>query len=231
MTIQLIVKPLCFLQKFLTTFFLFISICLVGQTEAKVNIATLPFLIPNFGLEVPLSEKQSFQLDVLGSFWDEQPLLDHTPFHLNQAFFEYRIYQQRDTQKWFFGPHIGFGMFTLQKPNFATIYDYWAEKEDEEDRFDIPDDEYQSGRVAFYGITVGYKKRIKNRFGLEFFIGLGLTQSWYKGYKGLRRVDLESLDETFYRPFNGSGEFVAYRGGLMLTYKIPTFATKIKHDE
>ena len=49
-----------------------------SQTEAKVNIATLPLLIPNVGLEVPLGEKQSFQLDVLGSFWDEQPLLDDT---------------------------------------------------------------------------------------------------------------------------------------------------------
>ena len=101
----------------------------MGQTEAKVNLATLPFLIPNFGLEVPIGDKQSFQLDVLGSFWDEQPLLDDTPFHVNQVFLEYRWYQQSDTQKWFIGPHIGFGMFTLQKPDFAIIYDYWAEKE------------------------------------------------------------------------------------------------------
>ena len=68
-----------------------------AQTEAKVNLATLPLLIPNFGLEVPIGEKQSFQLDVLGSFWDEQPLLDDTPFHINQAFLEYRWYQQSDT--------------------------------------------------------------------------------------------------------------------------------------
>ena len=37
-------------------------------------------------------------------------------------------------------------MFTFQKPNFAVIYDYWEEKEGVENRFDIPDDEYQSGR-------------------------------------------------------------------------------------
>ena len=167
----------------------------------------------------------------MGSFWDEQPLLDNTPFHVNQAFFEYRRYQQSDTQNWFIGPHIGFGMFTLQKPDFAIIYDYWAEKDDADKSFDIPDDEYQSGRVAFYGLTVGYKKRLKKDFALEFFVGAGLTQSWYKGYKGLRRVDLDDSNGTVYRPFNGSGEVVAYRGGLMLTYKIPTFATKIKLDE
>ena len=93
-----------------------------AQTEAKANLATLPLLIPNFGLEVPLGEKQSFQLDVLGSFWDEQPLLDDTPFHINQAFLEYRWYKQSDTQNWFIGPHIGFGMFTLQKPATSSPY-------------------------------------------------------------------------------------------------------------
>jgi hypothetical protein len=204
---------------------------LAAQTEAKVNLATLPLLIPNFGLEVPLGKKQSFQLDVLGSFWDEHPLLDDTPFHVNQAFFEYRWYQQSDIQSWFVGPHIGFGMFTLQKPEFVIIYDYWQEKSAAEKQLDVPDDEFQSGRVAFYGFTVGYKKRLKKGFGLEFFIGAGLTQSWYKGYKGLRRVDLDHPDETVYRPFNGSGEVAVYRGGLMLTYKIPTFATKNNLDE
>ena len=71
-------------------FLLLVSSPLIAQTESKVNLATLPFLIPNFGLEVPVSEKQSFQIDVLGSFWDKQPLLDDTPFHVNQVFLEYR---------------------------------------------------------------------------------------------------------------------------------------------
>ena len=201
------------------------------QTEAKVNLAILPLLIPNVGLEVPIGKKQSFQLDVLGSFWDQQPLFDDTPFHVNQAFLEYRWYKQSDTQNWFVAPHIGFGMFTLQKPEFAVIYDYWAEKEGAEKSFDVPDDEYQSGRVAFYGLSVGYKKRLKNDFALELFIGAGLTQSRYKGYKGLRRVDLDGPEESVYRPFNGSGEVAAYRGGLMLTYKIPTFINKSIIDE
>ena len=220
-----------FFQVKLLLFLLLVSSPLTAQTEAKVNLATLPFLIPNFGLEVPVTERQSFQLDVLGSFWDEQSLLDDTPFHVNQVFLEYRCYRKENTQNWFIGPHVGFGMFTLQKPGFAVIYDYWDEKEGAEKRFDIPDDEYQSGRVAFYGLTVGYKKRLEKGFSIELFIGAGLAQSRYKGYKGLRRVDLDNPDETVYRPFNGSGEVVAYRGGLMLTYKIPTFATKTNSDE
>ena len=86
------------------------------------------------------------------------------------------------------------------------------------------------GVWLFMGLRLAIKNDLKG-FGLEFFIGAGLTQSWYKGYKGLRRVDLDDPDETVYRSFNGSGEIVAYRGGLMLTYKISNFATKINLDE
>ena len=157
MTAQPILQCVRFAKLFLTVFFFGWSVSLVAQTEAKVNLATIPFLIPNFGLEVPLGEKQSFQLDVLGSFWNEQPLLDHTPFHVNQVFLEYRWYQQIDTQKWFIAPHIGFGMFTLQKPDFAIIYDYWSEKEGIEKRLDIPNDEYQSGRQGFMGLRLAIK--------------------------------------------------------------------------
>ena len=104
------------------------------------------------------------------------------------------------------------------------LFDYYEEIEGESGP--IGDDEYQSGRVAFYGFTVGYKKYLNASWALEAFIGAGLTQSWYKGYKGLERMD--HLGEPDIRPFNGSGEVLIYRGGLMLVYKIPNFATKEK---
>ena len=196
----------------------------LAQTEAKLNVATAPFLIPNAGIEFAVGERQSIQLDVLGSFWDEMPLLDDAPLHINQTFFEYRWYQKPNRGQWFVGPHIGFGMFTLQKPKSLILFDYYEEVEGESGP--IGDDEYQSGRVAFYGFTVGYKKHLNPSWALEAFIGAGLTQSWYKGYKGLERVD--HLGEPDIRPFNGSGEVLIYRGGLMLVYKIPNFATKEK---
>lgn len=197
----------------------------LAQTEAKLNLATAPFLIPNAGIEFAVGERQSIQLDVLGSFWDEMPLLDDSPLHINQTFFEYRWYQKPNRGQWFIGPHIGFGMFTLQKPDFLILYDYYEELLGGGGG-SAAADEYQSGRAAFYGITVGYKKHLNASWALEAFIGAGLTQSWYKGYKGLERVD--HLGEPNIRPFNGSGEVLIYRGGLMLVYKIPNFATKEK---
>ena len=220
-----------FLLKQFAPLLCFCMSTIFAQTEAKINLASLPFLVPNVGLEITTAEKQTVQLDVLGSFWNEFPLLDDAPFHVNQTFLEYRWYTQTNTQGWFLGPHLGYGMFTLQKPERIVLYDYWAEKEGAEKRLDIPEDEYWSGRVAFYGLTVGYKKRLNQQWALEAFLGAGLTQSWYKGYKGLRRVDLDDAEETTYRPFNGSGEVILYRGGLMLTYKIPSFATKTSVDE
>ena len=204
-------------------FFILLSQMMFSQTEVKANLATAPFLIPNVGIEIPLGERKAAQLDVLGSFWDEMPLHD-APLHINQTFFEYRWYQKPNREQWFIGPHIGFGMFTLQKPKSLILFDYYEELEGSSGP--IEGDEYQSGRVAFYGITLGYKKHLNTLWALEAFIGAGLSQSWYKGYKGLERVD--HLPEPTIRPFNGSGEVLLYRGGLMLFYKIPNFATKEK---
>ena len=94
---------------------LYMSSIAYAQVEVKFNAATALLLIPNAGIELQLGERNSIQLDVLGSFWDKMPLLNDTPLHINQTFLEYRWYKGDDLDKWFFGPHIGFGMFTLQK--------------------------------------------------------------------------------------------------------------------
>jgi hypothetical protein len=47
--------------------------------------------------------------------------------------------------------------------------------------------------------------------------------SHYKGYNGKVRVDVPLEDN---RPFNGSGEVLIYRGGLMLNYTIFPYQKK-----
>ncbi|MDA9201832.1 DUF3575 domain-containing protein [Flavobacteriaceae bacterium] len=122
-----------------------------AQVEVKLNAATALLLIPNVGVELGISEKHSIQLDVLGSFWDEMPLLNDTPFHLSKTFLEYRFYKKEGLQKWFIAPHVGFGMFTLQKPNYLILYDYYNEAAGGNSGGGLPNgDAYQSGRVVFY---------------------------------------------------------------------------------
>lgn len=196
-----------------------------SQTEVKLNAATALFLVPNLGIELPLGKRQSIQLDVLGSFWDEMPLLNNTPLHVSQTFLEYRWYRNSNREKWFVAPHIGFGVFTLQKPKYLVLYDHYAAINGGSSRGDLPnDDSYQSGRIAFYGLTVGFKKRLNQAWALEAFLGAGLSQSKYRGYQGYNRVDhLSELPEV--RPFNGSGEVLLYRGGIMVVYTLPAVSS------
>ncbi len=192
--------------------FLFIYQIVNSQVEVKTNLLTSIVLVPNFGVEIKVKKKSSLQVDFLGSFWDSVEPLNNSPFHVNQNFIEYRTYQNENLTGFFYGPNIGYGMFTMQKPNFAIIYDRWRDKNSSSSG----DDSYKSGRAAFYGITLGYKKKIGKNFGLEAFIGAGLTQSVYRSYEGLIRTD---FNEDRPRDFDKSGEVAIYKGGLMLVYK------------
>lgn len=181
-----------------------------AQAEVKFNTATALLLVPNFGVELHLAPGYTAQLDVLGSFWDSVGE-DRDPYHINETFVEARKYSQDNNQGWFAGAHVGFGMFTIQKVNAFVIYDQY---QDPDTYSDVPGN-FQSGRAGFYGLSFGYKRAFNERWALEAFIGGGLVQSNYKGYAGFTRVDVLPGDT---REFNKSGEWVLYRGGLMLTY-------------
>ncbi len=187
-----------------------------AQVELKVNLPLAAVLVPNLGIEFQVGKKTSLQLDVLGSFWDS---IDGDPLLITQTFLEFRYYQNNDTSGWFVGGHLGFGMFTLQKPYDFIIYDYYNNGSNP----DPADGTFKSGRSGFHGLSLGYKKRLSDRWALEAFVGGGYTMSWYKGYNGMERTD---VDEDNYRDFNGSGEVVLYRGGLMLTYQLHPYKNK-----
>ncbi|PQJ21229.1 DUF3575 domain-containing protein [Tenacibaculum sp. SG-28] len=189
------------MKKVIPLFVLFLSTALFSQTEIKLNAVTLPALIPNIGIELQIGDKSSFQLDVLGSFWDS---IDGSPFHVVQVFPEYRHYFKPNMRGFFIGGHVGFGMFTLTK------YGY-------------PNTIYQSGQNIYLGATIGYKIELSDRWALEVFLGGGSSQARYRAYDNVtgERVDVTPEDNN--RPFNKSGEWIPYRGGIMLVYKLPSF--------
>jgi len=194
--------------------FVFLALKLYPQLEAKANVLTSLALIPNVGIEIQTGEKNSLQLDVLASFWNKLNN-SKTPLHINQTFLEYRFYKKNDLSGFFYAPHVGYGMFTLNKPDFAVIYDFY-------ETLSYTNDTYHSGRVAFYGITIGFKKRLNNRLSIEAFVGGGYSMSNYKLYREDVRID----QRDNWRTFNRSGEFVAYRGGLMISYNFKPFKNK-----
>jgi len=182
-----------------------------AKVELKLNLTSALILVPNIGIEVKLSEKLSYQLDTSASFYDN---IDGSPFHTTQIFNELRFYPKlqegKNPRSFFIGPHIGYGMFTLRIPKFITsIVDTELKEEGS----------YQSGRNAYYGITIGKKIPLKNeKLNLELFIGGGTSQSNYKYYNKLGNRIYENPDIE--KDFNQSGEELIYRGGLMLTFKI-----------
>ncbi|MBT5011402.1 MAG: DUF3575 domain-containing protein [Flavobacteriaceae bacterium] len=191
--------------------FLVLSSVLNAQTELKVNLASALLLVPNIGIEVKLSEKLGYQLDTSASFYDN---VEGSPFHTVQIFNELRYYPKlkegKNVRSFFIGPHVGYGMFTLKIPKFiTTIVDTELKEEGS----------YQSGRNAYYGITIGKKIPLKNKkLGLELFIGGGSSQSNYKYYNKLGNRIYENPDIE--KDFNQSGEELIYKGGVMLTYKL-----------
>ena len=196
-----------------TTTLLFLLIFTFGaaQTELKFNLASALILTPNIGIEVQLSEKFGYQLDTSATFFDN---IEGSPFQTTQIFNELRYYPKlkegKNERSFFIGPHVGYGMFTLRIPKFITsIVDTELKEEGS----------YQSGRNAYYGITIGKKISLKNKnFNLEIFIGGGSSQSNYKYYnkEGNRIYENPDLEKDF----NQSGEELVYKGGVMLTYKL-----------
>jgi hypothetical protein len=197
-------------KTFYILFILFIT-KFYAQTEIKINLASALILTPNIGIEVQLSEKFGYQLDTSATFFDN---IEGSPFQTTQIFNEFRFYpklkETKNQRSFFIGPHVGYGMFTLRLPKFiTTIVDTELKEEGS----------YQSGRNAYYGITLGKKIPLKNKnFNLELFIGGGTSQSNYKYYNKEGNRIYENPDVE--KKFNQSGEELIYRGGLMLTYKI-----------
>ena len=196
-----------------TTNLLFLLILNLGaaQTEIKFNLASALILTPNIGIEVQLSEKFGYQLDTSATFFDD---IEGSPFQTTQIFNELRYYPKlkkgKNERSFFIGPHVGYGMFTLRIPKFITsIVDTKLKEEGS----------YQSGRNAYYGITIGKKIPLKNKnFNLEVFIGGGSSQSNYKYYnkEGNRIYENPDIEKDF----NQSGEELVYKGGVMLTYRL-----------
>ena len=191
-----------------TTTLLFLLIFTFGaaQTELKFNLASALILTPNIGIEVQLSEKFGYQLDTSATFFDN---VEGSPFQTTQIFNELRYYPKlkegKNERSFFIGPHVGYGMFTLRIPKFITsIVDTELKEEGS----------YQSGRNAYYGITVGKKIPLKNKnFNLEIFIGGGSSQSNYKYYnkEGNRIYENPDIEKDF----NQSGEELVYKGGVI----------------
>ncbi|RTY66718.1 DUF3575 domain-containing protein [Flavobacterium sp. LB2P53] len=178
---------------FIVSFFLF-SIVSQSQTYIKANAMTTLLTIPNVGIETSIGKKSTFQFDITASLWKS---INGKPREFYTFTPEYRYHFKEKYNGFYAGAHIGASIFNFQKWNYinTTLY--------------------EKGVGYFIGATIGYQIKINDKFMLDCFLGGGSHQGFYKGYDLATGERYESA-----KGYNKSGEWLPYRGGFMVSYKL-----------
>lgn len=186
-----------FLKKYVIIFVIVFCGNLSAQTYVKVNAFTLPALLLNVGIEKKLTEKTTLQGDLLVSPWNsvfENRML----FALSTI--EYRYYFKESFKNWYLGVNTGGAIYRMQKFNHLNT------------------GIHQEGYSIFLGGTLGYVVKINDKINLDLYLGGGNAQSFYRGYFNAN-PDVRA-DKEEGASINRSGEWVPYKGGIMISYKL-----------
>ena len=165
-----------------------------SQNYIKVNAVTALVLVPNVGFETKISKHFSFHVDVNASFWKS---INGQPFQFVMVIPEIRYHFKETFNGFYLGTHLGGSYFKLQKWGYTNT------------------NIHQEGYNYLMGFTVGYQKKIGAKFMLEAFLGGGNQQAFYKGYNSETGLRSETA-----KNFNKSGEWLPYRGGIMICYQL-----------
>lgn len=168
------------------------SLQLKEQIFVKANAVFLPVGIINTGVEYQLSNKMTIQADLLISPWKS---FVGRYAQVYMVGVDTRYYFGQAFKNWYVGFNLSGARFIMQK------FNYWNT------------DLYQDGYGLFFGATAGYQYKINDRINLDFYLSGGTIQSFYKGLhkKTGQRYDKEP---------NRSGEWLPYRGGIMISYRL-----------
>ncbi|WP_166925240.1 DUF3575 domain-containing protein [Flavobacterium poyangense] len=184
------------MKNILILFVLFFSVQLQSQTYLKFNGATAFIGVPNVGIETGIGEKVTFSVDVMASFWES--FNGHHPMKFVTLTPEVRYHFKEKYNGFYVGGHIGPDIYEIQKWN------YWNSNL------------YEKGFGYRMGATIGYNIKIKDKFLLDVFVGGGWHQGFYRGYYN------DGTPGRYEKApnWNKSGEWLPYRGGVMLSYKL-----------
>lgn len=182
------------MKKLLIITILLFSIHTQSQTYVKVNATSTLLTIPNVGIETSIGKKSTFQFDITASFWKS---LKGNPMQFYIFIPEYRYHFHEKYNGFYVGVHIGATIFNFQKWNYLNT------------------NKYEKGFGYLMGATIGYQKKINDRFLLDCFLGGGSSQGFYKGYYVGTNIRYEKVVN-----YNKSGEWIPYRGGVMISYRL-----------
>ncbi len=184
------------MRKILIIIAFIISVSVQGQTYIKFNALTALALVPNAAVETSIGEKTTFSFDIMASFWES--FNDKKPMKFYTFTPEIRYHFKEKYNGFYAGFHSGFDTYEIQK------WGYWETNM------------YEKGIGYRLGATIGYNVKLNNKFLLDIFVGGGWHQGFYKGYYNDGTPGRYEIAKSW----NKSGEWLPYRGGVMLSYKL-----------
>ncbi len=190
---------------------IFISITAFSQEKIllKGNTVFLPVGVFNFAAEKQIKKKYTIQGEIFISPW--KSFADHQA-QIYMLGVDGRYYFGETFKKWYVGANISYMRFIVQKMN------YWGDvpyQFDENSPVYITSDLYQDGYSFIFGAVGGYQWELNDKWNLDFYLGVGNSQAVYKGYHEKLKIRYDDPNKT-----NRSGEWIPYKGGIMLVYKL-----------
>lgn len=177
----------------------------------KANAVFLPVGVLNVAVEKQISKKYTLQADILASPW--KSFAGHE-LQYYSASIEGRYYFNEAFKHWFIGGNFAVSAFKMQKWNYWNDDNYWDKDNNRTTEF-INSNLYQKGFSFILGVTGGYQFNIAENWNMEIYAGIGNSQDFYKGYDKASGKRYDNAKE-----WNKSGEWMPYRGGIMISYKI-----------
>ncbi|WP_027377789.1 DUF3575 domain-containing protein [Kaistella palustris] len=177
----------------------------------KANALFLPVGMLNAGVEYQLNKRYTVQAEVFISPWKSFMGKYAQVYMIG---FDGRYYFDEAFKHWYVGANISAARIKIQK------YNYWGDEPfqyTETSPVYTNSDLYQNGYSLMLGAVVGYQFQLAHNWNIDLFLGAGTVQSFYRGWHKELGIRYD-LDPT--RDFNRSGEFLPYRGGVMISYRL-----------
>ena len=174
----------------------------------KANALFLPIGILNAGVEYQLKENITVQADVFISPWKSFMGKYAQVYMIG---FDGRYYFNEAFKHWYVGANITAARYIFQR------YSYWGNGFSQltpESPIYRTKDLYQDGFAFMLGVTAGYQFQLSNRLNMDLYVGAGNSQGFYKGYHKELGVRYDGTG------WDRSGEWIPYRGGVMISYKL-----------
>lgn len=210
--------------KFLGSFLTLFALGTMNAQEAeqsetgvyvKGNALLAPIGIVNVGVEHQVSKNITVQGDIFISPWKSFAGKHAQAYLLG---FDGRYYFSKAFDKFYIGANITAGAFNIQKWNYWND-NLYTHKNGEVTPY-VQSDLYQRGYTFILGVVGGYQFKVKERWNIDIYAGIGSMQSFYKGYDKVSGDRYDNLEDRMGREWDRSGEILPYRGGIMISYKL-----------